>query len=501
MAQASYEGQIRGTVTDPQGAVVPAATVTLVDTATNIPVVQKTDNRGSYTFNGLRPGNFDLFVESSGFRRYEAKGLKLAVSQAAVVNVKLEIGAVTSSVEVRESAPLLDTGSAAIGTTISGASTRDIPLYGRSYFGLVFLAGGVTESPGSGIADSYPSGTNFISNGQRNATAEVRLDGALTSAPEQGEGANTNVYYQPSVEVIQEFKVENNSFSAEFGNNGGTVINVLMKQGGNQFHGSGWWFGQRSGLDANDFFSNAAGLPRPNHRHNQYGGMISGPIKKEKTFFLFDLDRQTDFSPVQIGTTVPTLAERKGDFSQAYYADADGNPVPNLIYDPLSGPPGSRTPFAGNVISPSQLNPIGLAVAALYPTPNLPGDPLFQTNNFRANTLNSFSGYQLDAKIDHQINSNQRFSVRYSHLSNSNTVPTILGSGDFGDGVNYATSVHNAAIDYVWTARPNLLLDLRAGLDRVDAARLHDVSDAPVRRLSLGACCQRSQPHADDQYG
>src|SRR6185437_14854670 len=108
----------------------------------------------------------------------------------------------------------------------------------------------VTESAGSGISDNYPSGTNFISNGQRNATAEVRLDGALTTAPEQGEGGNTNVYYQPSVEVIQEFKLENNSFSAEFGNNGGTVLNVLMKQGGNQFHGSGWWFGQRSGLDA-----------------------------------------------------------------------------------------------------------------------------------------------------------------------------------------------------------------------------------------------------------
>jgi hypothetical protein len=467
-AQASYEGQIRGTVHDPQGAVVPGATVTLTDTATNIPVVQKTDGSGTYTFNALRPGTFNLVVESSGFRPYEAEGLVLAVSQQAVINVRLEIGTVTSSIEVTQAAPLLDTGSATIGTTVSGASTRDIPLYGRSYFGLVFLAGGVTESPGSGIADSYPSGTNFISNGQRNATAEVRLDGAPTSAPEQGEGANTNVYYQPSVEVIQEFKVENNSFSSEFGNNGGTVINVLMKQGGNQFHGSGWWFGQRSGLDANDFFSNAAGLPRPAHRHNQYGGMISGPIKKEKTFFLFDIERQTDSSPVQIGTTVPTMAERSGDFSQSYYADENGNPVPNIIYDPLSGPPGSRMPYAGNVIPATQISPIGSGVAALYPVPNQPGDPLLQTNNFRANVLSTFQQYQLDAKIDHQITSNQRFSVRYSHLGNNSTVPTVLGSGSFGDGTNYATRVDNAAVDYVWTAKPNLLLDLRAGLDRVD---------------------------------
>ncbi len=469
LAQAGYEAQIRGTVTDPAGAIVVGATVTLTDIATNIPVVQRTGAHGGYTFNGLRPGTFNLSVESSGFRRYESRNMVLAVSQQTVINVRLEIGTVTSSVDVTEAAPLLDTGGATIGTTVSGASTRDIPLYGRSYFGLVFLAGGVTESPGSGIADNYPSGTNFISNGQRNATAEVRLDGALTSAPEQGEGANTNVYYQPSVEVIQEFKVENNSFSSEFGNNGGTVINVLMKQGGNKFHGSGWWFGQRSGLDANDFFSNSAGLPRPAHRHNQYGGMISGPIKKEKTFFLFDLERQTDSSPVQIATTVPTLAERNGDFSQAYYADENGNPVPNIIYDPLSGDPGSRAGYNGNVIPASQLSPIGMAVAALYPAPNQQGDPLLQTNNFRTNVLSTFHQYQLDAKIDHQFTSNQRFSVRYSHLGNDSTVPTVLGSGNFGDGTNYAARVHNATLDYVWMARPNVLLDLRAGLDRVDA--------------------------------
>jgi hypothetical protein len=372
-------------------------------------------------------------------------------------------------VDVNEAAPLLDTGNAAIGTTIAGSSTRNIPLYGRSYFGLVFLAGGVTESPGSGIADSYPSGTNFISNGQRNATAEVRLDGALTSAPEQGEGGNSNVYYQPSVEVIQEFKVENNRFSAEFGNNGGTVINVLMKQGGNQFHGSGWWFGQRSGLDANDFFSNAAGLPRPNHKHDQYGAMVNGPIKREKTFFLLDFERATDSSPVQIATTVPTLAERNGDFSQSYYADESGNPVPNVIYDPLSGPPGSRVPFQNNMVSASEISPIGTAIAALYPKPNQPGDPLLQTNNFRANVLGESHSYQLDAKVDHQFTANQRFSVRYSHLGNDSSVPTVFGDGDFGDGTNYRTMVHNAALDYVWTARPNFLVDLRSGLDRVVA--------------------------------
>ena len=401
----------------------------------------------------------------------------------------------------RKSAPLLDTGSATVGTTVSGSTTRDIPLYGRSYFGLVFLSGGVTESPGSGISDNYPSGTNFISNGQRNATAEVRLDGALTSAPEQGEGGNSNVYYQPSVEVIQEFKVANNSFSAEFGNNGGTVLNVLMKQGGNAFHGSGWWFGQRSGLDANDFFSNAAGLPRPDHKHDQYGFMVNGPIRKEKTFFLFDLERLKDSSPLQIATTVPTLAERQGDFSQSYYADEDGNPVPNIIYDPQSGPPGARIPFASNVIPSRQIDSIGAAVAALYPQPNQPGDPLLETNNFRTNVLSASQGYQLDAKIDQQITSNQHFSVRYSHLHNTYNTPTVLGSGDFGDGVDYETTVHNAAVELHLdhTPQPSARPPHRTRPRR--RARHLQLSRPAQGRLPRHPDRQRSGPHAADQHG
>src|ERR1700736_4714552 len=183
----------------------------------------------------------------------------------------------------------------------------------RSFLGLVFLAGGVTETAGQGTQDSYPAGTNFVSNGQRNATAEIRVDGALTSAPEQGEGATTNVYYQPSVEIVQEFKVENNSFSAEYGNNGGTVVNIVLKEGSNKFHGSGWWFGQRSGLDANEFFRNANGIPNPDHVRDQYGFSLGGPIKKGKTFFFVDFEAVRVNDAVNIQGTVPTLAERRGD--------------------------------------------------------------------------------------------------------------------------------------------------------------------------------------------
>jgi hypothetical protein len=468
-AQSGYEAQIRGTVTDPSGAIVLGAKITLTDVSTGIGTTTETNDKGIYTLNGLRPGKYNLLVAQSGFQSAEARDIELAVSQQAVVNFALHLGSTTSSISVNESVPMLDTGGATLGTTISGNTTRDIPLYGRSYFPLIFLSGGVTESPGSGPADSYPSGTNFVSNGQRNATAEIRLDGTPTTAPEQGEGGNTNVYYQPSVEVIQEFKVSNNSFSAEFGNNGGTVLNVLMKQGGNQFHGSGWWFGQRSGLDSNDFFSNAAGLPRPNHKHDDYGFMVNGPVKKEKTFFLFDLERVKDASPIQIATTVPTAAQRGGDFSQTLTNDADGNVVPNIIYDPRSGPPGARSPFAGNVIPTNTLDPIGLKVAALYPSPNVAGDPDLGTNNFRTNVLSTSQGYQLDAKVDQQFTPKQRGSIRYSRLRSNQDTPAVLGDGDWNDGIHFSTTTHNVGTDYDWTISPTLLLQLRAGLDRVEA--------------------------------
>src|SRR6185437_8969458 len=234
--------------------------------------------------------------------------------------------------------------------------------------GLVFLSGGVTEEAGSGSRDNYPSGTNFVSNGQRNATAEVRFDGAPISAPEQGEGGNSNVYYTPSVEVIQEFKVANNSFSAEYGNNGGTVVNLVMKRGGNDFHGSGWWFGQRDAFDANDFFSNQAGIAKPPHTHDQYGGSVSGPIRKNRTFFLFDFEKQRDIGSSQTVGTVPTPLQRSGNFSQTYTYDDDGNLAPVAIYNPFSiDAKGNRSPFPNNTIPTSLFDPVATKLLNYFP--------------------------------------------------------------------------------------------------------------------------------------
>src|SRR5438874_4128940 len=278
--QGSFQAQIRGIVTDSSGAVVANANVTLTEVATNVSRTTKTDSSGLYILRALPPSTYVLRVQAPGFKAIEQKRIVLQVDQETSLNYTLAPAGTTTRVEVTEAAPLLDTDTSSLGTDVTNEYVKQIPLLNRNFFGLVFLNAGVSETTGSGTSDNYPSGTNFVSNGQRNATAEVRLDGALLTAPEQGEGGNSNVYYEPSVEAVQEFKVQNNAFSAEFGNNGGTVVNMALKSGTNNFHGSAWWFGQRTFLDANDFFSNQAGLPRPDHNRNQYGFSLGGPIRK-----------------------------------------------------------------------------------------------------------------------------------------------------------------------------------------------------------------------------
>ena len=193
-AQSTYTAQLTGVVTDSSGGIIGGAKIILTDAATEVASNTVTDSHGVFVFTGIRPATYSIRVEMAGFAAQELKNVILAVNQQANLNFTLAPGSVSQSVTVTEALPLLDTGNATLGTDVTNEYVRDIPLINRSMFGLLFLAGGVTETTGSGTQDSYPSGTNFVSNGQRNATAEVRLDGALTSAPEQGEGGTTNVY-------------------------------------------------------------------------------------------------------------------------------------------------------------------------------------------------------------------------------------------------------------------------------------------------------------------
>jgi hypothetical protein len=466
---------LRGVVSDATGAVVAHATVTIRDVGTNISSSAQTDDKGTYYFTGLRPSTYAAKVEASGFRAVERTGVVLAVDQESSLNFTLTLTGVSTSISVTTTAPLLDTDNATLGTDITSEYVKDIPLMNRDFFGLTFLAGGVTEAAGSGTQDNYPSGTNFVSNGQRNATAEIRIDGALISAPEQGEGGNSNVYYEPLIESVQEFKVENNSFSAEFGNNGGTVVNMVLKSGTNAFHGSGWYFLQRPQMDARDFF-NPEPIPKPDSKRDQGGFSIGGPIRKNRTFFFVDFEKVRFDSGFNNVATVPTMAERA--------QNPDFSATATNIYDPTAAVCGNpcvvrpQVQYNGtpNVIPASEVDPIGRAILNLYPQPNLPGE----FNNYLFSGVAQAPDYQFDIKVDHQINDKQHINGRYSRETSNYSTPYFLGDGfdnnGSGDGIGGSpTRAQNGSVEYAWTLNPRIVWTNRFAVDRVHEAETTNI--------------------------
>lgn len=353
LSQSINQTQLRGTVTDSSGAIIQGAKVTITDVGTNISQTTTSSSSGGYAFTALRASNYKMLIESPNFGSVQKTGITLTVNQQSTLNVTMNPASQQTNVTVQAIPVLLDSGTASLGTDIPSKYLTQIPLANRDPFGITFIAAGVTETAGTGISNSYPGGTNFISNGQRNSTANIRLDGVLITAPEQGEGSNSGTYYQATVEGLQEVKVQNNSFSAEYGD--GTTIDEVMHSGTNSLHGSAYWFNQNAVYDARDFFNSG---PKPDHSQNQRGFSLGGPIIKNKTFFFGDLESVAANSPVNIVATVPTAEEIGGDFSQSQ----------NPIFDPLidQGAP-LRPAYPDNQIPLAEIDPVGQAILNLYP--------------------------------------------------------------------------------------------------------------------------------------
>ena len=464
LGQSINQSQLRGTIADSSGAVIAGADITITDIGTNIAQSTVSNGRGAYAFTALKPSNYKLLVKAPTFGSVEKDGITLAVNEESTLNVTLLPSSQTTSVTVESIPPLLDSDSPTLGTDIPSEYLTQMPLENRDPFGIAFLAAGVTESAGSGVQDSYPAGTNFVSNGQRNSTANITLDGVLITAPEQGEGGNSNLYYQATVEGLQEVKVQNNSFSAEYG--GGTVVDEVMKSGTNRFHGSAYWFNQDSVYDARDFYNSG---PKPGHLQNQAGFSLGGPVKKNKTFFFADLEAVRASNPVNIVATVPTASEVSGDFSQAMTYDQNGNPIQNQIFDPFRIDPATqmRPAYNKNVIPSGEIDPVGQAIMKLYPKPNTAGDAVTGANNFRDVVLGTSNSLQIDLKADQQFSPKSSLSVRYSSVFGSGSTPTVLGDGEFNDGTKYTEQVYNDGINFTYAPTTNTLWVSTFGLDRV----------------------------------
>ena len=282
----SFTASVRGVVTDASNSAIPGAKVTVTDVDRNVSQKVTTDTAGRYVFTALPPGNYSLGVESAGFSKYSRAAFPLQVQQQATIDVELSVDAIATSVSVESSATLLNTTSATLGQVVENKYILSLPLAGRAPLALVALTPGLTPS---NLNPGGQSNTNFTANGNRNSSADVLVDGMSVANVEQNSGI-TNLEYQPSVDAVQEFKVQTNYFSSEFGNTGGAIVNVITKSGTNQLHGNGYEFYRNAALNANSWFSNRAGRSIPDFKRNVYGGTLGGPVFLPKILARDEID-------------------------------------------------------------------------------------------------------------------------------------------------------------------------------------------------------------------
>src|SRR5919197_1388658 len=268
-AQSSYTAAVRGVVTDVSGGGVPGATVTVTESDRNVPHTVTTDDQGRYVVTALPPGQYKLSVELSGFRTYTRTSIPLAVQQQATFDVSLEVGGLTDTVEVRSQAPMLNTTISTLGQVIENRYMMALPNIGRNPLSLLYLTPGVNGAAGN----ISPTNTNFVAKGTRNSSTDVLVDGAIVNTTEQNTGA-TDLKWTPSVDAVQEFKMQTNFFGAEYAQSGGAIVNMVTKSGTNDFHGDGYYFLRDSNFNANSWSANRAGSPVPYYHRDQLGGVI-----------------------------------------------------------------------------------------------------------------------------------------------------------------------------------------------------------------------------------
>jgi hypothetical protein len=475
-------GAISGTVTDPQGAVIPAAAVEARNTATNSVSRASSNESGYFTLPGLAVGSYEITAQKTGFKRAVRSGIVLQVNRNAEVNFQLEVGQVAETVEVRGQQILVDTGSATLGNVIENRRVSDLPLNGRNALALTLLNPGVISNAGptnSGFGDRGIQISSLSINGSPNSMNAQMLDGNNNVLSYVGE-----VGIPPAVDAVEEFKVQSGSMSAEFGFTAGGAINLVTKSGTNQFHGTLYEFLRNDAFDARNAFAPRR-LPL---RYNQFGGAVGGPIIRNRTFGFFNWEeyRLRQSTPRIVST--PIEQWRRGDFSNL--ANANGVAIP--IFDPAttrSNPNGAglvRTAFPGNIVPQSRFDPITRKMIDFWPAPNRPPTNAFTfAQNFENSALSRVDWGQKNARVDHRFSDLHTFFFRYtdaSHAPGSNNIYTnpLVGQNREDNQTN-----RNAMVSDTYTFSPTLINNLRVGLMR-QSFIFRAINAGPDWRSQLG---------------
>jgi len=484
---------LNGSVFDPSGQPVSGAKLTLTDATRGLTRSYTTDEAGLYSFTLLPPSTYKLEVEAPSFKRYVQEGITLAAGQVADQKVSLTLGPVTEVIEVDSQAPLLNSENANIASDISARQVAELPLNLRNVIGLAVLNSSVSNAaelqivgaPGiSGTADQDVSFLNF--GGTFFNTAAYLLDGTWDTRLDWG-----GVIYVPAVDDVDQFKIQTNAFTAQYGFSSGNVVNVVTKSGSNQFHGDAYEFYRNSGVEAKYFFN---GNAQPQFTRNQFGVTAGGPIRRDKTFFFAYYEGLRSATPATFVGNMPTDLERGGNFSELLGGpigtDVEGRPIlAGAIYspfstrqitggtvDPVTGRavtglnPGVtgfiRDPFGGNIIPGNLMDTISKAVAngGFWPEPTGTG----VINNFTSAGSAAARSNEYSVRIDHNFSQNDRVNARWSQKYQSKVnSPTFYGAGDDGGpGVVAPNNRYslNAAYNHVFS--PTLDMNVTFGVNR-----------------------------------
>lgn len=518
-----FRGQITGRVTENSGAAVPNATVTVTNAATNTTTTATTNEAGEYTVLYLTPGQYSLAIEAKGFKKAIRQNLEVRIGDKLALDVALEVGAVTDSVSITSDAPLLETTTASAGQVIDQRRISELPLSDGNPFTLARVVPGITFNGDLKFSRPFDNGgTSAIVADGAPGRNEFTLDGVPNMASGGGGG---RVAYVPPSDAVQEFKVETASFDGQASHTAGATVNVTLKSGANAFHGTAYDFIRNDVLSANDFFLNRTNLvtnpsrdankdgkaDRDALRYNRYGGTIGGPVMlprfgtggspywsgKNRSFFFFAYEGIKDKFPEPGLFTVPTEAQRNGDFSAL---------LPGIvIYDPatavrLTNGRVQRTAFANNRIPTNRLSPIALNYLKYYPLPNQTGNATGQ-NNYISGNPRTDNFHSESVRFDQTISETQKFFVRYSHNnrreSRGNWTGVVNGlrpTGNFLFRIN-----DSASFDHVVNLSPTTILNTRIGFSRFDepSIRQHEGQFSPA---SLGFPAATAALFGPEQY-
>jgi len=452
LVMAQFEaGTVLGTVRDPSGSAVPAASVTLENTRTGISFQTKTDGNGNYEFANKRLGAYRVRVEAPGFRTSTASEFDLTINARQRVDLTLEIGQTSESVTVTAAAALLEKDNSSRGQVIQPRQIVQLPLNGRAYADLALLSPGVAKSPLETQSDSSRE-ASFNVNGMRSELNNFMLDGVDNNAYGTSNQGFSNQVIQVNPDALAEFRVETDNYSAEYGRSSGAVINASIKSGTNQFHGEIWEFLRNTDLNAGGFFRAASG-EKPAFNQNQFGGALGGPIVKEKAFFFADYEgfRRVSHSPQF--ATIPTPAMRAGNL---------GVPVTN----PLTG-----KVYADGVIPTSDMTPFARAVLAALPDPNAvqSGAP---SNNYVSAPGTPTNNDKGDVRYDEYFGQKLALFGRYSQ-SNTRIFSPAAIPGAAGGNANGNVYIRNlqAVPGITYTITPTSILEARVGFDYTEAGK------------------------------